>query len=148
MDKGKATRTLYNALQWTWGLPQTLAGACVFLKHRKEPHFNYKGACATAWDKSSGVSLGKFIFVPRDKTADDETKVSSFLLDHEYGHSIQSLILGPLYLLLVGAPSLAWNRLPYFDRKRRNTGKSYYSAVFERTASNFGEKVSDRKRGK
>lgn len=126
----------YNALQWTWGLPQTLAGALLYMKHRRDEHFSYRGATATVWDSDRGVSLGKFIFVPG--------KSSDFLIDHEYGHTIQSLILGPLYLPLVGAPSMAWNRLPYFINKRNETGRSYYSAIFERTANTLGAKA-DRK---
>lgn len=152
MTKSKIRHALYNAAQWTWGLPQTLAGAGLYVKHRHEPHFNYNGAKVTAWSRDSGISLGKFIFVPREKSRNSEVsaksdseevqvpEVSRFLLEHEYGHSIQSLIFGPAYLLLIGAPSLAWNRLPYFARKRKKTGRSYYSAVFERTASHLGEK--------
>ncbi len=146
VDKRKLKKALYTAAQWTWGLPQTLAGAGLYLRHRKDPHFDYNGAKVTAWDRDSGVSLGKFIFVPAAKRnrADEPVKVSDFLLEHEYGHTIQSLLLGPAYLLLVGIPSFAWNRLPYFDRKRKKTGRSYYSAVFERTASDFGSKAAKR----
>lgn len=149
MAKKRLRHALYNAAQWTWGLPQTLAGAGLYLKHRKDPHFNYNGAKVTAWDRDAGISLGKFIFVPEEgrrhsvqsgHSTEHTPTVSKFLLDHEYGHSIQSLILGPAYLLLVGAPSLVWNRLPYFDRRRKKTGRSYYSAVFERTANSLGEK--------
>ena len=139
-------------MQWTWGLPQTLAGAALYLRHRKDPHFDYNGAKVTAWDRDSGVSLGKFIFVPARRQSADrkkpETKVNRFLLEHEYGHTIQSLMLGPAYLLLVGLPSFAWNRLPYFERRREKTGKSYYSAVFERTANSLGERTAGRKRKK
>ena len=134
----KLKKAAYNAAQWTWGLPQTLAGAALYIKHRKDDHFDYNGAKATLWDRDEGVSLGKFIFVPKGSSE----KASEFLLHHEYGHTIQSLILGPFYLPLIGAPSFAWNRLPYFARKRKKTGKSYYSAVFERTANELGMKVS------
>lgn len=150
VDKRKLKKSLYTAAQWTWGLPQTLAGAGLYLRHRKDPHFDYNGAKVTAWDRDSGVSLGKFIFVPAEKRRQSgsgdrkNVKVNSFLLEHEYGHTIQSLLLGPAYLFLVGIPSFAWNRLPYFDRKRKETGKSYYSAVFERTASEFGSRAAKR----
>ncbi|MBQ9074432.1 MAG: hypothetical protein IJY32_00545 [Mogibacterium sp.] len=150
VDKRKLKKSLYTAGQWTWGLPQTLAGAGLYLRHRKDPHFEYNGAKVTAWDRDSGVSLGKFIFVPAEKRRQGgsgdrkNVKVNSFLLDHEYGHTIQSLLFGPAYLFLVGIPSFAWNRLPYFDRKRKKTGKSYYSAVFERTASEFGSRAAKR----
>lgn len=141
VDKRKLKKALYTAAQWTWGLPQTLAGAGLYLRHRKDPHFDYNGAKVTAWDRDSGVSLGKFIFVPAEKR-------SGFLLEHEYGHTIQSLLLGPAYLFLVGIPSFTWNRLPYFDRKRKETGTSYYSAVFERTASEFGSRAAKRSENK
>ena len=129
--KNNLKKHAYTLAQWTWGLPQTLAGSILYLAHRKEDHFDYKGARATAWDKDTGISLGKFIFVPRRAGG----SAGRFLLDHEYGHTIQSLILGPFYLLAVGAPSILWNRLPYFRRKRIRTGKSYYSAPFEKTAN-------------
>lgn len=135
-DRKKLKKHAYSAAQWTWGLPQTLLGAALYLAHRRDDHFDYRGARATAWDRDAGISLGKFIFVPK-KAADAIVKTAdgNALLDHEYGHTLQSLILGPFYLLLVGAPSMAWHRLPYFRKKRIRTGRSYYSALFERTAN-------------
>ena len=130
-NRKKLKKHAYTAAQWTWGLPQTLIGAALYAAHRKDDHFDYRGAKATAWNRDAGISLGKFIFVPR-RAGDNAEK---FLLEHEYGHTIQSLILGPFYLLVVGAPSMLWNRLPYFKSKRRRTGKSYYSAPFEKTAN-------------
>ncbi len=127
----KLKKHAYTAAQWTWGLPQTLIGAALYALHRKDDHFEYRGAVATAWNKDTGISLGKFIFVPRRAGGN----AGRFLLEHEYGHTLQSLILGPFYLLAVGAPSMLWNRLPYFKNKRRKTGKSYYSAPFEKTAN-------------
>lgn len=155
----KLKKNAYTAAQWTWGLPQTLLGAALYMAHRNDDHFDYNGATATAWDKDTGVSLGKFIFVPRKaaKTAGrSAAKVSesaagpsglradTALLDHEYGHTLQSLILGPFYLLFVGAPSILWNRLPYFQKKRGRTGKSYYSAPFEKTANTLAARHKHR----
>ena len=96
----------------------------------------------TEWQKNEGISLGKFIFVPAGRAAASaqKTKEADFLLEHEYGHTLQSLILGPAYLLLIGAPSIVWNRLPYFRNKRKKTGKSYYSPVFESSASRLGKR--------
>lgn len=136
-DSKKLKKHAYTAGQWTWGLPQTLIGSALYLAHRKDEHFDYNGARATVWDKDTGVSLGKFIFVPRSRKG----SVDEFLLDHEYGHTLQSLILGPFYLLIIGAPSLLWNRLPYFARKRKRTGKSYYSAPFESTANHLASRA-------
>ena len=143
-DQKKLKKHVYTAAQWTWGLPQTLLGAALYAKHRNDDHFEYRGAKATVWDKDAGISLGRYIFVPRRavKSSGEGSGVSSdtgspdqFMIEHEYGHTLQSLILGPFYLLFVGAPSIAWHRLPYFRKKRMKTGRSYYSAPFEKTAN-------------
>lgn len=140
-------RKLYTAIQWTWGLPQTLVGSVLYLAHRKNKHFNLNGACATVWDKDAGLSLGKFIFVPKqevikteDPSEEDKIVVSKELAMHEYGHTVQSMILGPTYLILVGLPSLVWSRHPHFVKKRARTGMSYYAPVFEKTADKLGKK--------
>jgi hypothetical protein len=122
-------KPIYTALQFTWGLPQTLIGSAVYLMHRKDRHENFGNAKVTYWNRPGGLSLGRFIFIP----AKGES-----LLKHEYGHTIQSLILGPAYLPLVGLPSILWHRLPYFRNKRKITGKDYYSVIFENTANKLG----------
>ena len=122
-------KPIYTFLQLTWGLPQTLIGSAVYLAHRKNKHESFGNAKVTYWDRPEGLSLGRFIFIP--------VKGKS-LLDHEYGHTIQSLILGPAYLPLVGLPSLIWNRLPYFRNKRKTTCRDYYSVIFEKTANKLG----------
>ena len=55
---------LYIILQWTWGIIQTLAGLVVFLISMREKHVFYKGAIATFWKRSYGISLGMFVFIP------------------------------------------------------------------------------------
>lgn len=123
-------------IQCTWGMAQSLAGFVIFLLHIKDKHFLYKGAVVTVWDRKVGLSLGMFIFVwPED------TKV----LVHEYGHSIQSMILGPLYLLLVGIPSALWANTKVFKARRRAKKISYYAFYPERWASSLGERVTGEK---
>ena len=138
----KLKKHAYTVAQWTWGVPQTLIGAALYVAHRRDDHFEYRGAKATAWNKDTGVSLGKYIFVPRRASG----SAGKILLEHEYGHTLQSLILGPFYLLVVGAPSMIWNRLPYFRSKRRRTGKSYYSAPFEKTANTLAALSNKKKK--
>ena len=53
--------------------------------------------------KGIGVSLGNYIFL--------HTNYSDQTVKHEYGHSIQSIYFGPLYLLFVGIPSAIFNNL-------------------------------------
>ena len=77
-----------------------------------------------------------------EKIPDEE--LSKRLLVHEYGHTIQSLIFGPLYLIVMGIPSTLWGFLPYFQNKRNN-GVSYFSFFTEKLANYLGEKVTKEK---
>lgn len=142
---------IYILIQCTWGILQSLLGLIHFLLHIREPHFLYHGAVVTRWRLSSSVSLGMFVFVTADpyfaeKLKDSHTKeeLCDRLLVHEYGHTIQSLILGPLYLPLMGIPSTLWGFLPGAHRKRQ-TGVSYFSFFTEKWANHLGEKVTHRK---
>ncbi len=69
-------------------------------------------------------------------------ELNSRLLVHEYGHTVQSLILGPLYLIIMGIPSTLWGFLPNLARKRREQGISYFSFFTEKWANYLGEKVT------
>jgi len=124
-------RCLIVLLQCTWGAAQTLLGLAFFLGNLRAPHEWHHGAVATYWKYPSGLSLGLFIFMPEDKR--------ERLLPHEYGHTVQSLLLGPLYLLVIALPSVVWARSKYFQRKRREKNTSYYAFYTERWADAWGK---------
>ena len=139
----------YWLLQCTWGSIQTLLGFFVFLLHIRQPHCFYHGAVVTKWKGVSSVSLGVFIFVTEkpyfyEKLSDEYTmqELSDRLLVHEYGHTIQSLILGPLYLIVMGIPSTLWGFLPSLAEKRRKNKVSYFSFFTECWANTLGEHVT------
>lgn len=125
----------YGILQILWGFPQTLLGFAVFLCTVKASHYRYHGAIVTEWKKRTGLSLGMFLFVPERGDGKD-------FLVHEYGHTIQSLILGPLYLLVIGIPSLLWCNLSWCIAFRRKRKCSYQTFYTERWANHLGEKVT------
>ena len=139
---------LYRLIQCTWGLPQTLLGLIVFLAHRKGRHFSYHGAIVTEWQGQSSVSLGLFVFVTAEPfflaklPQYPREELSARLLVHEYGHTIQSLILGPLYLILMGIPSTLWGFLPQLNKMRREKQRSYFSFFTEKWANVLGERVT------
>ena len=92
---------------------------------------------------------GMFVFVTKEpyfynKLKDGYTKdeLSRRLLVHEYGHTIQSLILGPLYLIVIGIPSTLWGFLPNLHKKRKDDQISYFSFFTEGWANRLGEKVT------
>ena len=128
---------LYRLWQWTWGLPQSLLGLILTLKYRRCPRKEVGGALATLHDGDwGGVSLGMFIFVPGGLQPEREAR----LLAHEYGHTFQSALLGPLYLPLVGVPSYLWANLPRNRRLRAQRRIPYESRYPENWAEALGKK--------
>lgn len=125
-------------VQATWGFPQTALGLLLFLVLRaKRPHrrvWRFRSAVVSAWRLDAGFSLGQFVFVPE--------RCPRPLMLHEYGHTIQSLILGPLYLPVVVLPSLAWAGIPAAERFRRRHHYSYYRFFCERWANLLAKRVT------
>ncbi len=140
---------LFQLAQWTWGLPQSLLGFILFLCNAKGKHYLYHGAIITVWKSKSSLSLGAFVFITDepyfyDKLKNDYTlqELNQRLLVHEYGHTVQSLILGPLYLPVMGIPSTLWGFLPYCYNKRKAQNLSYFHFFTERWANALGERVT------
>ena len=135
----------YVIAQTVWGFPQTLVGLAVLLAHRGRPHFRYHGAIVTTWNSHKALSSGPFVFMNgSDNALEAKQSVDESLLVHEYGHTIQSLILGPMYLPTIGLPSVIWLNFPGFKHWRRRTGTSYYSFFTERSANHLAERVLNR----
>ena len=130
-------KILFVVLQCTWGVLQTLLGAIICLKHSDCPRKIYRGCVDTRWKGKGGMSLGLFIFTPQE-----ESEHAAQVRVHEYGHCFQSLLLGPLYLLLVGLPSITWANLPYFRKLRKEKGVPYTALYCESWASKLGELVT------
>lgn len=123
--------------QCIWGLPQTFLGLLEFFKHRKEPHYRYRGCIVTECEKPVNVSLGLFVFVAAEKGSVNNQLHR--MLPHEYGHTIQSLILGPLYLPVVGIPSWLWCNMPVCRKLRSSRKISYHSFYTEKWADKLGK---------
>ncbi len=132
-------RFFYIVLQFTWGALQNAAGFFMFLKHIKCRHAFYHGAIVTYhrgdW---GGISLGAFIFV-NEKRGEEWYKSATV---HEYGHTLQSLLLGPLYLLVIGLPSFIWCNSKKWIAYRKDNDKSYFDLYCEKWANVWGEAVT------
>lgn len=132
-----------NIIFSTWQLPQHILGAIVKKVCKAKLITTYKEATVYSWNMPGGMSLGKYIFVPF--TGELLTPAGFFisiamarqLIKHEYGHTKQSKILGWLYLIVIGLPSLIWANC--FVGYRERTGKSYYSFYTEKWADKLGE---------
>ena len=150
----------YRAWQAAWGPPQPAAGLCVYAANARKPHFAHHGAIVTIWRKNAGLSLGPFVFlnawqgnVPVEEQDERSPRYVEYLpgivlddrlLVHEYGHTVQSLILGPLYLPVIGLPSVIWLNAPRLAQRRHDLGISYYALYPERWANHLGKLVLKR----
>lgn len=100
-----------NIAKYMWQLPQNLCGLAwkAVKKNSRIAQVDTEDARsvgAEVWlmKAGGGVTLGKYIFI--SQTYQDQSAV----IRHECGHVKQSLILGPLYLIVIGIPSIlhAW----------------------------------------
>lgn len=124
--------------------PQNVMGYLAYIYFTKGsnlPYYQYKDAYVIHVPGRWGaISLSRFIFA-------DDVYYRSEMVKHEYGHTIQSKYLLFLYLLVIGIPSLAWNRL--FKTYRIRNQKSYYAFYTEAWANRLGgfeEKVNQYKK--
>ena len=130
---------LFWAVQFTWGVIQNVLGLIIFLMHAGCEKRWFHGSILTYHKgKWGGLSLGVFIFVAAG--ASDDWKARTAV--HEFGHSVQSLIFGPLYLLVIGVPSFLWANLAVFRRRRAHNSALYHDFWPERNANYFGRKVT------
>lgn len=97
----KLLKIFINIIQWIWQLPQNVLALC--LEHIywgmsiRCP--KYRGTIPIIINSLPGcITLGEYVFMHYD------TPMKT--LNHEVGHSKQSKILGPLYLIVIGVPSL------------------------------------------
>lgn len=131
---------LFRLWQWSWGFPQTFIGFLFLLFHRKQPHFRFRGCVVTTWRVSGSLGMGMFLFLNEDHYRKDP-----HVLIHEFGHAVQSALLGPLFLPVMGIPSFLWCNLPSCRRYRKEKGVSYYSFYPESTANRLGDWAANRK---
>jgi len=126
---------LFFLICLTWGILQNLIGFITFLFLAVKPHYRYKGSIVTiVKGRWGGISLGAFIFI--DEDIKKEAAPTSVFVNHERGHCIQSIILGPLYLFVIGLSSMIW--AGFFDGYRQRKGVSYYDFYTERGADKLG----------
>lgn len=129
---------LFFIWQFTYAIVQNLIGFAMFIAYKSKGAVSerFHNSIVTYIDKKNfgGVSLGIFIFInaKRDGDALHDTRI------HEYGHTIQSMILGPVWLLVIALPSVIWCNAPYFRKIRKEKNVSYYKAYCEGWANTCG----------
>lgn len=92
-----------NIILYIWQLPQNLIGLILILIIQGEQKHKYNNINYYYYDPfPGGISLGNYLIVGSQHSQS---------IKHEYGHAIQSRILGPLYLIIIGIPSIIWAAL-------------------------------------
>ena len=127
-----------RALHWftavllqVWQLPQNLLGllAGCFLKGKRRltgfPGIPQAIRIVAARNMWGGISLGNFVYL--------RPPAYERMVRHEYGHCLQSRLLGPFYLFVIGLPSLLWALWWHPGRS-----VSYYTFYTERWADSLG----------
>ena len=130
-------------LSCTWGVAITLIGSIAavgLLVTGHKPH-TYKGSVyfkvGKAW---GGVNFGPFFFV------DNKTTLTT--VQHEWGHGIQNIIMGPFHLIFACCSFVRYHyrnfiTSTYCPKRWRKTYRElsdYDSFWFEGWATNLGKK--------
>jgi len=127
-----------NIITYIWQLPQHLLALIIKNHYPIIKVIYYKTSIIYIIKKGRfAISLGKYIFINENFSKNPMAR----MIPHEYGHSIQSKILGPLYLIIVGIPSITQNKLSSFLKKRGHIkmSQNYYNRFPENWADRLGK---------
>ena len=122
-------------MKYLWQLPQNILGliGILFFRGKHIETYNDKKVYLVKGDFA--VSLGDYILISRRWWRRMSEKGRDRTIAHEYGHCRQSEMLGPLYLLIVGIPSLGFNLI---SRKSMKFALKYYDRYPENWADKLG----------
>ena len=131
---------MVTILKFIWQLPQNIIALILlafnFISYEKETINGITVYFLKHLMFRSGISLGNFILLDSIHSEERYRHLLDNTVKHEHGHQIQSLYLGPLYLIIVGLPSLFGNIR--YRMSNKNT-KWYYSRYPENWADKLGK---------
>ena len=131
----KFLQVLYWIISLTWGALMTipgLIGALLVIIAGGKAEKNGFSFIVKIGGNWGGISLGAVAFC-----GNYEGEYFEYIRRHEFGHSIQNLIFGPLFLFVIGIPSLIRSWLFKADKIKH----PYDYIWFEYTASTWGTKA-------
>ena len=125
-----------NLILFIWQLPQHIVaiiyfGYLVMMCKDLGIDSRYKQATVIPCVMRGAVTLGNYVFVGLNSEYRKTVK-------HELGHTIQSKILGPLYLIVIGIPSITYCGLRRLFPSLRK--KNYYDFFSAKSANYLSEK--------
>ena len=125
-----------NLILFIWQLPQHIVaiiyfGYLVMMCKDLGIDSRYKQATVIPCIMRGAITLGNYVFVGLNSEYRKTVK-------HELGHTIQSKILGPLYLIVIGIPSITYCGLRRLFPSLRK--KNYYDFYTEKWANYLSKK--------
>lgn len=134
-------KIILHIFLFLWELPQNIIGLILLFHYfKKNSNLSYEWKETRLFIKAPiAISLGSFIFWNTDLSNDIFilTKVNKF---HEYGHSIQSIIFGPTYLIIIGiTSSIRVLYARYYKKKTNQKWMNYYKGFPEKWADKLGK---------
>lgn len=127
-------KDLYPFLSFTWGIIMTFLGGIVFVvlllfNIPTKVDYHKDMIYLTVGRNWGGMSLGPIAIVNENP--------SEFLLNHEYGHSIQNCLYGPFMIVI---SIMSFIRYWYYMllEKLNKPAADYYDIWFEKEANKFG----------
>lgn len=135
-------RTLFYVLSCTWGCLMTLAGALVAAAlitfGKKKPTKEGPCWCFVIGKNWGGVSLGPVMLMSPANYAAGRT------VKHEFGHSLQNCLWGPLFPFVIALPSAGrYHRRETLRKKGVKLETEYDDIWFEGQATEWGNKYFD-----
>lgn len=138
-------RCITIPLMFVWEAPQSILGLLFIF-----PGMKLTGLKKVIWKQSNiiiitsnmsgGISLGIFVFINDmiydNYNYDKDDDYSNTVVQHEFGHCIQSRIFGPLYLLIIGIPSLLRANMVKSGKLKY---ENYFDGYPEKWADKLGE---------
>lgn len=119
-----------NLILNIWEIIQNTIGYIEYKKFNLNINHRFKYSNIVYINHFDSHVLGKWAFI--NKTTDD-----NIILRHEYGHRIQSYLLGPLYMLLIYLPSFLHYK--WFSKQNKEWDE-YYNFFTESSADKITKK--------
>ena len=141
----------YWFVQLTWGSLMTVIGlfasliAIVFLKGKV--HKNGLSFIVEVGGNWGGVNFGAISLCGGYTTTCIDLDWFEHTRRHEFGHSLQNIIFGPLHPFIVAIPSAIRYQIFNYNYSHNKPNPSYDAVWFEHTASTWGHRAVNKIEG-
>ena len=123
-------KSALHIVLYIWQLPQNLLGLLFLLFMKGETRHRLGSIRFYFLDSfPGGITLGEYIIVGTQQ---------ELTVRHEFGHVLQSRYLGPLYLLVIGLPSLLHAWVNGYIGCCARSPEGYYHFYTEKWADRLG----------